>query len=192
MIKSELRKEYIEKRKYLTSDDVSLYSQRIADRFFALVSPTSLTILHIFIPIAKFNEIDTSLVFMRIWEDFPVVRTVAPRIPSGGVELEHTVFSAQGELVQNSWGIWEPANDMLIDPSEIDIVLVPLLCFDESGYRVGYGKGYYDRFLAKCRLDCRKIGLSYFPPVKCIEGVSEFDVKLDVCITPDDIFNFGK
>ena len=64
-------------------------------------------------------------------------------------------------------------------PSEIDVVLVPLLCSDGQGYRVGYGKGFYDRFLVKCRPDCRKIGLSYFPPVDRIEDVTESDVKMD-------------
>ena len=78
----------------------------------------------------------------------------------------------------------------LIDEKEIDLVLVPLLCFDKKGFRVGYGKGFYDRFLSKCRSDVLKIGLSYFKPVEKIEDVRDFDVALDYCITPKGVWHF--
>ncbi|MDQ3180555.1 MAG: 5-formyltetrahydrofolate cyclo-ligase, partial [Acidobacteriota bacterium] len=76
----------------------------------------------------------------------------------------------------------------LIETEKIDIVLVPLLCFDRKGFRVGYGKGFYDRFLKNCRTDCLKIGLSYFAPIKEISDVQDFDVRLDFSITPEEIF----
>ena len=70
------------------------------------------------------------------------------------------------------------------------MVLVPLLNFDEEGNRVGYGKGYYDRFLAHCRPDCIKVGFSYFEPLDSIDDVHEYDIKLDYGITPGGIFVF--
>ena len=70
------------------------------------------------------------------------------------------------------------------------MVLVPLLCFDESGHRVGYGKGFYDRFLTKCRPDTQKVGLSYFPPVKEITDADSFDIRLDLCLTPEKVWRF--
>ena len=70
------------------------------------------------------------------------------------------------------------------------MVLVPLLCFDENGYRVGYGKGFYDRYLKQMNSKTIKIGLSLFPPVKLITDTSDWDVKLDFCITPEQIFKF--
>ena len=70
------------------------------------------------------------------------------------------------------------------------MVLVPLLCFDRSGHRVGYGKGYYDRFLRKCRADCKKIGLSMFDPVDEITDAGESDVRLDLVITPTATVSF--
>ncbi len=79
-----------------------------------------------------------------------------------------------------------------IDEKKMDIVLVPMLCFDEKGFRVGYGKGFYDKFLSLCREDCLKIGLSLFPPIQKIENVEDYDVKLDFCITPNQIYNFTK
>ena len=70
------------------------------------------------------------------------------------------------------------------------MVLVPLLAFDSKGYRVGYGKGFYDRFLKQCRNDCVKIGLSYFEPIDAINDAGEFDVPLDFCITPQKAYVF--
>ncbi|MDH3493028.1 MAG: 5-formyltetrahydrofolate cyclo-ligase, partial [Acidobacteriota bacterium] len=73
----------------------------------------------------------------------------------------------------------------------LDFVLVPLLCFDRRGHRVGYGGGYYDRFLAKVRPDCLKIGLSFFGPVDEIEDVHEGDIRLDYCVMPERIYDFS-
>lgn len=72
----------------------------------------------------------------------------------------------------------------------LDAVLVPLIAFDARGFRVGYGKGFYDRFLKTCRADCLKIGLSLFPPVEKIADTADFDVKLDACATPEKIWRF--
>ena len=62
--------------------------------------------------------------------------------------------------------------------------------FDLEGNRVGYGAGFYDRFLSKFKPDVLKIGLSLIPPIECIEDVIEFDVKMDYCITPDQTYEF--
>lgn len=94
------------------------------------------------------------------------------------------------ELALSDWQIHEPSHNETIASNEIDLVIVPLLAFDERGYRVGYGRGFYDRFLAQCRPDAQKIGLSYFPPVERIDDVNEFDIKLDSCVTPGKVWRF--
>jgi 5-formyltetrahydrofolate cyclo-ligase len=73
----------------------------------------------------------------------------------------------------------------------IDLVFIPLLACDLQGNRVGYGKGFYDRFLSKCRYDVKKIGLSFFDPVDKIEDVNVFDIPLDECITPKKTWVFA-
>jgi 5-formyltetrahydrofolate cyclo-ligase len=65
-----------------------------------------------------------------------------------------------------------------------------LFGFDKKGYRVGYGRGFYDRFLSRCRKDCIKVGFSYFEPVDEIEDVCSLDVKLNYCITHEKFYIF--
>ena len=75
-------------------------------------------------------------------------------------------FDSTTKLTVNRWHILEPTGNETVEIGKLDAVLVPLLCFDERGFRVGYGKGFYDKFLKNCRRDCLKIGLSYFTPVE--------------------------
>jgi 5-formyltetrahydrofolate cyclo-ligase len=55
---------------------------------------------------------------------------------------------------------------------------------------VGYGKGYYDRYLKRCAQDVVKIGFSYFDAIDAIEDINEFDVPLNYCITPMRVYEF--
>jgi len=192
MTKAELRKIYLSKRSSLSSEERASKSRQIRDLFFKNVDLSSVNYLHCFIPIEKFNEIDTHLIFERLWSDHPRLKTVVPRVSSVTGELQSLSFNGETELSESSWDIREPIHQDLVDASEIDIVLVPLLCFDLSGHRVGYGKGYYDRFLALCRDDCRKVGLSYFPPVESIDDVNVHDMTLDLCVTSDEVYSFAK
>lgn len=188
MTKGELRKLYLEKRSTLSAADVSDASRRIADRFFESVDLSGVRTLHCFISIPKFNEVDTSVIFERVWRDYPDTDTVAPRTDLASGAIDSVVFSLETVWNENSWGIREPADGDVVDPADIDLVVVPLLCFDGRLHRVGYGKGMYDKFLARCRPDCAKVGLSIFPPADTIDDISESDVALDLVITPDAAF----
>jgi 5-formyltetrahydrofolate cyclo-ligase len=70
------------------------------------------------------------------------------------------------------------------------MVIVPMLAFDRQGNRVGYGKGYYDSFLKQCRPDCIKVGVCYFEPIAQIDDAGDFDVPLNFCITPQQVYVF--
>jgi 5-formyltetrahydrofolate cyclo-ligase len=188
MEKAELRKIYLEKRKALPPDEREASSRSIADNFFDKADLTKVRFLHCFLPIEKFGEVDTTIILHRVWHGFPEIKTAVPRMDRETGELESLSYSESDELRANSWEIREPAHDETVEPALIDLVLVPLLCFDRSGHRVGYGKGYYDRFLARCRPDCLKIGLSFFPPVDEIPDAHEGDVRLNFCVTPDHLY----
>jgi len=105
-------------------------------------------------------------------------------------EIDSLIYQRGTPTNQNSWKIPEPAGSEIVAPEALDLVIVPLLCFDARGHRVGYGKGFYDRFLRKCRPDCIKAGLSFFPPIDSIDDVYDDDVPLNACITPTETFRF--
>src|SRR6188474_315516 len=151
MIKSDLRKAYLDRRRSLTDNERSIASQQVSDRFFDTVDLHGVGHLHCFIPIPKFNEIDTSIIFRRLWNDLTQIRTVVPRLNGATGELDNLLFDQYAELIINDWGIAEPAHDLHVPAEDLGVVLVPLLCFDAAGHRVGYGKGYYDKLLARCR-----------------------------------------
>ena len=137
-----------------------------------------------------FGEVETLPIFDRLWREFPAIETSAPRVNHPTSEIEAVAFNSATGLIENRWRIPEPEGNYLIEPEEIDLVLVPLLCVDKRGHRVGYGKGFYDRFLKKCRADCLKIGLGFFPPIEKIDDVNDDDVRLDACVTPDRTHHF--
>lgn len=97
---------------------------------------------------------------------------------------QHTIYRP------NSYQIMEPANGTHLPAQALDMILLPLIICDRLGNRVGYGGGFYDRYLADCRPEVLKIGFSYFDPVPQIKGVHQFDLPLDYCITPHLIYEF--
>ena len=186
--KSELRKTYLEKRKHLSEQQVDESSRVIADMLFTEFDFARLSVVHCFISIAKFNEVDTGVIFERIWNEYPNVHTAVPRVDNVSGELEHFYYDRDTVMVKNAWGIEEPSGAERVDPKDVDLVIVPLLCFDERGYRVGYGKGYYDRFLRECRADCVTAGVSFFPPEIEIKDVHDGDFALDMFFMSNGIF----
>ena len=191
MKKAELRKLYLRKQRTLSREERTAKSERIAFNFFSEFDLSTIRYLHCFISIEKFNEVHTRPIFELLWGEFPNVRTVVPRVDFGMNEMVSVRFTRDTELVQNAWEIDEPSHNEIVPPEEIDMVLVPGACFDRDGHRVGYGKGFYDRFLKKCRPECVTIGLSYFEPVEKIDDVHDGDVQLDFVVTPDDVTRRG-
>lgn len=104
--------------------------------------------------------------------------------------MENYYFEGLHQLQTNRWGIPEPQEGVPTPTEKIDLVLIPLLIFDLSGHRVGYGKGFYDRFLTSVRSDCKKVGLSLYEPVKEIEDTTSGDILMNNCVTPGGFFSF--
>ena len=189
MRKDELRILYREKRAALSHRDVNRLQDLILIRFQQISIPF-ISVLHRFIPAKGKHEINPDP--LADWLTFgnPGLLQVAPCIKKGTNELMHIVYNDETILAVNNWGIPEPQNGPEVNAEEIDMVLIPLLAFDRFGHRVGYGKGYYDRFLANCRPDCIKTGLSFFPAEEKITDTNTFDISMDFCITPDKIYEF--
>jgi 5-formyltetrahydrofolate cyclo-ligase len=190
MNKRELRRLFLEKRKSLSDDQARAMSRQLAGRFVHAFSPQPDGCLHVYLPLLRQREVDTFLLVEQVRVFCPHVRIVVPKADVHTLRMESYPLDETTELAPGEWGIPEPAGGEPVPPEAIDWVVVPLLAFDRRGYRVGYGKGFYDRYLARCRPDVRKIGLSYFDPVPAITDAGPFDVRLDCCLTPGQVWEF--
>lgn len=189
MTKAELRTEYKQKRALLAPEAISVLSQQLANQFFddetigqILSEPDA--VLHTFLPIIRQNEINTWPIVRHVWAEFPHVRVLSSLTDFGTKTLTSFALGPETVLVENRWGIPEPITPpepVLALPT---LVLVPLLAFDRLGNRVGYGGGYYDRFLAETGPNCLRIGLSLAEPVRQIDDVEPTDVALHACVCP--------
>ncbi len=193
MNKTELRKSAILKREQYSEAECTSMSQTIMDHFFLspLFDLSAVSYLHLFLPMKKKKEVNTFPLFTKLLVEYPQVRIVLPKCNPKENTLSHFLYSHEVTLTENAYGIPEPDSGAQISADRIDMVLIPLLVADLKGNRIGYGKGFYDRFLAECRPDCTKIGLSFEPPVKHISA-EPFDIPLDYCITPKAILDFRK
>ncbi len=191
MEKRELRKLFRKKRKELTSERTEALSQAIADRFLKFVDGlrTPIHYVHLFLPIEKNHEVNTWPI-LKALQDRNDIEVVVPRTDLSKERMEHFLMEKDTLLVKNEMGIPEPRDGTRIAEEKIDLVVMPLLAYDKSGDRVGYGGGFYDRFLEACRADVIKVGLSFFPPVEKIQDVDEHDVVLDHCVTPGSVHSF--
>ena len=186
-IKSDLRSHYLKLRSKFTSQQIDNFSIEIVNRCLDL-NLWDKSIYHLFMASEQNNEIDTALLLSVLQGKDK--QAVIPKILDG-YELEHYLLADQTPLKMNRWGIPEPKSGIKINPHQIDVVFVPLIIFDLKGHRIGYGKGYYDRFLSKCRKETIKVGLSYFDPIEKIEDVQPHDIPINFGITRDRIYEFS-
>jgi len=190
MTKEELRKIYLQKRLSLSEAEYTKLNFQLYQNFFTGIDLSFIKILHTFLPLEKNKEPDTWLIIDRIRREFPHIRISIPRVNDQLEELENIFFEGLHQLQKNLWGIPEPTQGIPADPDQIDMVLVPMVIFDKHGHRVGYGKGFYDKFLATCRTDCRRVGISLFDPVESIEDVNDLDIPVQCCLTPTKRYRF--
>ena len=184
--KTFLRSHYKKKRFSLTKQEVDDFSQRVCKQLDKL-NIWKLKHYHIFISILKYNELDTSSIINKLKSEQKII--IVPKISNN--ELVHIAINDETEFGLNEFGIKEPndGNHFIIE--NLDIIFIPLLAFDIEGHRVGYGKGYYDRFLKLTNNSTLKIGLSFFDPINKILDIDDNDVKLDYCVTPKQVHKFN-
>ena len=187
MSKQALRKRALEARTALTDSDFQIRSQQIADNFFKSTDLSKVKVIHTFLPVLSRKEPNTWLILNEIRNTHPAIRISIPKI--SGTALKNYFFEGANQLEVNSFGISEPKQGIETACQEIDLVLVPLLAADLKGNRIGYGKGFYDRFLTDCRKDCIKCGLSLFEPIDHIPAEAH-DIQLNQLITPHGIISF--
>ena len=162
----------------------------LSDKIFSLVKNLPISTketFHLFISSEEKREVETKKILYYLYSLNKVVAT-SKILPDK--DLAHVLINKKTRFVENRFKILEPDSRQEILPAEIDVVFIPLLCFDKKGNRVGYGGVYYDKFLKKTSRSCLKIGLSFFEPVDFIQGISKTDITLDMCVTPEKLYNF--
>lgn len=146
------------------------------------------TYVHVFLAIAKFKEPDLFVFVDWLRKVYPYIQLVISRSNLQEGTMTHYVWDDNTVFVENKWGIREPAGGTQVDEQQLDVVLVPLLVADSWGHRIGYGRGFYDRFLAKCRANVKTIGVSYFPILTNRIETDKWDIALETIVTPEGSF----
>lgn len=186
MLKSEIRKKALKDRLAISDTEYELLNNGLLNQFTALDFSTVKT-LHIFLPIEEKKEPNTFLLIEWLAENHPQIKLIVPKADFETALMTNHEYLGVNDLQKNLFNILEPQKGV-IHNGEIDVVLIPLLVFDKAGYRVGYGKGFYDRFLEN--INAQKIGLSLSPAIERIDDVNEHDIRLDFCITPTETIKF--
>lgn len=188
MTKAEIREIFNAKRLALSPKELETISESVCHLLFSHHRFEGKK-MSMFLPIERKKEINT----YKIWEKAKEfgAQIAIPKANFKTNEMKQVIFDSEEQLEVSSFGIPEPKRGRVIAAEHFDVVLVPLLAFDKKGNRVGYGKGFYDRFLKKCSPRCRFIGLSHFDEVLDTITDTEFhDIKLHEVITPNRIIRF--
>ena len=187
MTKKELRKTYKARRNELTEKQIDDMSLAISNQLLKLPI-WEYSFYHIFLAIEELKEVNTDYILnILAGKD---KNTVISKSDFKTTTLINYLLTDSTVIKKNNWNIPEPIDGIAIASDKIEVVFVPLLAFDKHGNRVGYGKGFYDRFLAHCKPVTIKIGLSIFEAEEAINDVHENDVRLDYCVTPEHVYAF--
>ena len=188
MNKQQLREIYRQKREELLTSEVEKLSLKISEQFMLLPKITENCVYHIFMPITKHNEINTLHIVKKLWKIKKTI--VVPRMNPGKTEMDTCLLLPNTKMISNSYDIHEPECCQRIYTGNIDVMILPLLSYDKKGYRIGYGKGYYDRFIAGLKKPVFKVGLSFFDPDTDHLTSDTWDVPMDCCVTPEKFIQF--
>lgn len=190
MVKKKIRAEALARRIALSKADFWHLNDQLLQQIKTF-DWSNINYLHIFLPIKEKKEIDTFDFLSYFKIHHPAIKIVIPRSDFENISLSNVLFDHEHTiLVKNKYQIPEPLYGKIISSDKIDAVLVPLLAFDNLGNRLGYGAGFYDRFLNTCRADCKKIGLSFYEANTNLLPAEPFDELLTHCITPKRTYIF--
>jgi 5-formyltetrahydrofolate cyclo-ligase len=141
-------------------------------------------------PMENHSEPNVELMARYLRLMIPDIQIAYPVIDSTDLSMKAILTNENTVFKTNEWGMTEPIGETIILPQKLQLIFIPLLTFDKRGFRVGFGKGYYDRYLANCQMETVKVGFSYFEPIDQISDTNQFDVPLNYCITPQHIYEF--
>ena len=191
MNKKVLREVYLEKRKTLTASEHRSRSLSVCQQAINLFKNSDCQKIHLFLPIEAQNEVGTWTLYKSILAD-KRLEPVVSRTDFKSKTMTHYLADSHTSFKEDQYGIPTPNSGIEINTLEIDAVLTPLISFDLQGNRIGYGGGFYDRFLSECRTDVEVIGLAITPPLDFIPYSESHDFKMHKCINHQSVFHYGK
>ena len=182
--KKALREIMILRRDSLSAEERTLMSGAIAAR---LTGMPELENVKTVMAYASFrSEVDTGLLIS--WCRQQGKRVALPKVAGAGTMEAFLVADPRVDLRPGVWGIPEPRSGLeRVDPSEIDVVIVPGVSFDLCGGRLGYGGGFYDAYLPGVRADTLLVGIAFRAQVVGCVPIGRHDVGMDVLVTETDL-----
>jgi 5-formyltetrahydrofolate cyclo-ligase len=185
--KANLRQKHLKRRKDMDSEQVRELSQKAQAKVLELPQFRHARTIGLYYPAG--NEVQTCL--LREWA---LERSAVVGYPSVVKQQMNFVrCSAECVWMPGAFDILEPRistdsyGECVIRPGFLDVVVVPGVAFDPSGGRLGYGKGFYDRFLPQCKAGCALVGLAYAFQLEEKLPCEHHDVGLDYVITDAQI-----
>ena len=191
MFKKEIRLKYKELRRALSENQIEELSLAIANGILFLPIWEK-TYFHIFLPIEEQKEVNTEYILHLLSGKDKEICVSKSDFETR--KMTHYLLTDNTKIKKNSYNIPEPVDcpdaSGEVPSNKIDVVFIPLLAYDINGNRVGYGKGFYDKFLAECNPNTIKIGLSFYEPEELISDINNLDVQLNYCVTPNRTIKF--
>ena len=182
--KDSMRKKALEQRNQLTKHEILQNSKEIFNKIFDTSTYKMAKTIFCYIPFR--NEVDTTILLNNALDMGKTV--AAPLVTDKQLGNEKMV----AKIIKNididtrkgAFGIREPFATLdTIDPSVIDLAIIPGVMFDKNMNRLGFGRGFYDRYLFNLRSDCIKLGICYDFQVINIIPSEKWDIKMDLIIT---------
>ena len=178
------------KRDHLTSEERSEKNLIIMNKLRSLDVYQKVQLILVYVSFR--SEVDTHAFIHHALEDGK--RVAVPLTISDGKNLLPCEIFSFGDLQGGNWGILEPKKETqrIVTPEEIDLVVVPGLAFDRDRNRLGYGAGYYDRFLPNLRHDAITLGVGFDMQLVRELPVEPFDVQLKGVLTNSEYISSGE